>query len=251
MTQPDRSSEKYIQFSERLLRELDSPLAPGSKVFDLGSGSGKLVKAFRDNGYDCLGADLYGDQGIDKNHEHLSNIESLVPYILPFDNDEFDYALSQNVFEHVQDYDTTFSELARILKPGAFSLHMFPTRYYPIEEHVFVPGASIFRSYAYLYSWSWFSKLNPKWRRTERIQLSWSDTAHRNKEFLDIAVNYLTGDEILDYAQRHFTSATFIDHYFFKLWPGKISKMNKLTQLFPFLLKLHSTFRMRILLVKK
>jgi ubiquinone/menaquinone biosynthesis C-methylase UbiE len=251
MTGTDNSIEKYVIFSERLLSKMKASLDPGARVFDLGSGGGKLVEAFLDGGYECLGADLYGDATHYKRLKNLRKIESLDPYVLPFSSAEFDFSLSQNVLEHVQDYDATFAELSRIMKPGAYSLHMFPPKLTPIEQHVFVPGATIFQSYWYLYIWSWFSNLNPKWRGTERARLSWSEAAHRNQEFLKVGCNYLSGEEILVHARRHFSHASYADRYLFEFWPGKISKFNKLVKLFPFLLSIHSAFRMRVLLVQK
>jgi SAM-dependent methyltransferase len=242
---------KYVVFSERLLENLGAPLTENAKVFDLGSGSGNLVNSFRERGYDCLGADLYGEGGVHETQAHLSNIDSVSPYILPYESSTFSFAISQNVFEHVMDYDSTLSELSRVLKPGSVSLHMFPARYIPIEEHVFIPWASIFQSYAYLYCWSWFSKLSPKWRRSERGKLSWTETANRNKEFLEVGLNYLPGEEILVCAKRHFSTAYFGDKYLFGLWPGRISKLETLTRIFPFILKLHSAFRMRVLILRK
>ena len=251
MAMKDVSIDKYVTFSERILSRLDAALNRESRVFDLESGGGKLVEAFLDRGYKCFGADIYVDNSISKRPEYLRTIKSLDPYILPFANAEFDFSLSQNVFEHVQDYDATFAELSRIMKPGAYSLHMFPSKLSPIEQHVFVPGATVFQSYWYLYIWSWFSNLNPKWRGTERARMGWSEAAHNNQEFLKTGCNYLSGEEILAHARRHFSTAYFADNYLFEYWPGKIANLNKLVQIFPLLLRIHSAFRTRVLLVQK
>jgi ubiquinone/menaquinone biosynthesis C-methylase UbiE len=245
------SIRKYVTFSERILAKLGSPLFPNARVFDLGSGGGNLARSFHDSGYECFGADLYSEGGPQTKFPYLTKIDSLDPYVLPYDDSEFDFAISQNVFEHVEDYDSTLSELSRILKPGAYSLHMFPARYNLIEQHVHVPGGTLFQSYGYLLFWAWFSNLNPKWRNSPRGRQKWSLTAANNRKFLQESTNYLTGREILSKAEKYFSSAEFVDRYLFEFWPGKITGLKPLVDIFPFLLRLHSAFRMRVLLVRK
>lgn len=244
-------------FFERLLEELENPLFLGARIFDLGSGGGDIVRALRSKGYNAFGADFYNLDGSNSHDELLQQnefllpIKSLQPYELPYEDDSFDFALSQNVFEHVMDYEGTLRELARIVKPGSYSLHLFPSKYTPIEPHVHIPGATLFQSYPYLFFWSWFSKRNPKFRKTGKPKDSWSELATNNAAFLQDHVNYLDGSEILRHAQKHFTSAKFIDATLFKLWPGRLSQLHPLARALPFLLPIHSACRMRVLLLRK
>ena len=45
---------------------------------------------------------------------------------LPFTDATFDFCFSDQVFEHIFDYRTTMSEIARVLKPGAISITASP-----------------------------------------------------------------------------------------------------------------------------
>ena len=76
------------------------------------------------------------------------------PYRLPFEDNRFDYVISSQVLEHVMDYDATFGEIRRVLKPGGISLHTFPSRYVLIEPHTFIPLASVIKSRSWLRLWA-------------------------------------------------------------------------------------------------
>ena len=57
----------------------------------------------------------------------------------PFSNSSFDIVVSNQVLEHVEDLDGFFSECFRILRPGGFAIHVFPTRRMLVEPHLLVP----------------------------------------------------------------------------------------------------------------
>lgn len=63
----------------------------------------------------------------------------------PFCEDSYDFCLSTSVFEHVTEYDKPISEISRVLRPGGWTLHVFPARWRPIEPHVFVPFGGRFQ----------------------------------------------------------------------------------------------------------
>jgi ubiquinone/menaquinone biosynthesis C-methylase UbiE len=148
------AASKFLRFGEAIGQEISVPMEPGSRVFDLGSGAGKFVQYARDNGYKAYGADLYTDESLKPDSPFLEKIPAGTAYKLPFGNNGFDCAFSQNVLEHVSNLDETVAEVHRILKPGAWSLNLFPPRHTPIESQVFVPGGTIFLSYPYFLVWS-------------------------------------------------------------------------------------------------
>jgi ubiquinone/menaquinone biosynthesis C-methylase UbiE len=103
----------------RVLELAGHPISPGVRVLDFGCGD--LVQALTDR-YDAFGCDIV----LDHEDERLRRIEQDPVYRLPFDDASCDCVLSQQVFEHVQDYNAVLIKLRRILKPGGVSLHIFP-----------------------------------------------------------------------------------------------------------------------------
>ena len=57
----------------------------------------------------------------------------------------FDFCYSTSVFEHVMDYNQPLSEICRVLRPGAWTLHIFPARWRPVEPHIFTPFGGRFQ----------------------------------------------------------------------------------------------------------
>ena len=125
-------------------------ITPGMRVLDLGCGEGVCVAALRAAGYEVFGCDVEmrtTPQAKALIQQGLLLEITMQPYRLPFDDATFDVVLSDEVFEHVQDYPEAIYELNRVMKPGAVSLHLFPARWMPIEPHVHVPFASVIRAY--------------------------------------------------------------------------------------------------------
>jgi ubiquinone/menaquinone biosynthesis C-methylase UbiE len=58
---------------------------------------------------------------------------------IPFEDASFDAILSNQVLEHVPDIEVVARELARVLKPGGMSLHLFPHLGVWREPHTRVP----------------------------------------------------------------------------------------------------------------
>jgi SAM-dependent methyltransferase len=80
--------------------------------------------------------------GLDIEFERLLEAQNLEPEIvngisedLPFPADSFDLVLSHEVLEHVQNDQTTISEIVRVLKPGGRLVLFCPNRGYPFETH--------------------------------------------------------------------------------------------------------------------
>ena len=55
---------------------------------------------------------------------------------LPFEDATFDAVLSFDVFEHVQNIQSTLDECWRVLKPNGKLFVVFPSYYHPIEHHL-------------------------------------------------------------------------------------------------------------------
>lgn len=55
---------------------------------------------------------------------------------LPYDSNHFDFIVSYDVFEHVQNIEQVMQECYRVLKPGGKLLAIFPGFYQPLESHL-------------------------------------------------------------------------------------------------------------------
>ena len=125
-------------------------ITPESKMLDFGCGAGDLVHLLRENGYNTVGCDVQFKDGKYRKYLEEKGIIKKIQmdnYRLPYDDNTFDYVISETVFEHVQNTDETIKELSRIMKTGSVSLHCFPAKWCPFESHVYVPMSSVWRSY--------------------------------------------------------------------------------------------------------
>src|SRR5688572_2244338 len=127
-----------IDYHFRVAARLGYSVPDGARVLDFGCGAGDSVSILLSRGYDAYGVDtleLWG-RDFDKLWEkrdlptgpHLSRLYVVNgnAYRLPFPAGSFDFAFSDQVFEHVFNYEQVFRELARVLKPNAISVHEFP-----------------------------------------------------------------------------------------------------------------------------
>jgi SAM-dependent methyltransferase len=183
----------------------------GSALLDFGCGGGERVEELRRRGYLTFGCDIalprlpvgplkgFIEQGIVREIGQR-------PYRIPFDDDAFDLVFSITVFEHVMDYDSALAEIRRVLKPGGVSVHLFPAPWKPIETHAFVPLASRFQWYWWLYLWALLGIRNEYQKGFSARQ-----TAGANYRFLKDQTNYLTKREIRGHVLRHFDECHFVE----------------------------------------
>ncbi|PPR78281.1 MAG: hypothetical protein CFH01_01078 [Alphaproteobacteria bacterium MarineAlpha2_Bin1] len=244
--------EKFFLFIKKFCNLNNHGNIDSKVVLDFGSGSGKLTDILRQKGIDAYGVDFYREGKVVPNYcsKITLDVNNNIPYTIPFESNFFDLTVSNNVFEHVMDYERTLYELSRVTKKNGISIHFFPSRYKLIEPHVEIPGATIFQSIPYLKSWIWYSRA-VKYRGEYFDKLSNLELAVHHQKKLKNGCNYLTGKQILKHCKNHFSEAYFIDRDFFKFWPGKISIFYNIGVFFPLLFTIHSIFRMKILFLKK
>jgi len=130
-------------------------LRDGAKILDVGCGEGRNLIYCMKNGHDIF--------GIDKNEQAIyfikllarqfdvSDIEARFKLMdatkLIFPNKSFDVVLSSAVFhfaENALDFDTMWSEAARILKPGGSLVVRAMTTHFLSEAEQKVPNAELF-----------------------------------------------------------------------------------------------------------
>jgi SAM-dependent methyltransferase len=153
----------------------------GLRVLDFGCGDGITVRELLEFGYDAHGCDVVSVAG-----ERLACIET--PYRLPYGDSTFDVCISNQVFEHVTNKHEGFREIARVLKPEGFGIHVLPSKWVPIEPHIFVPFGSWMWPHipdAWLALWAILGV-----RNQFQHGLGWREVVRRNREYAATALNY-------------------------------------------------------------
>lgn len=188
-------------------------IAPGARVLDFGCGVGRHTREFRAAGYMAEGVDR-PYQGLVEDlaalpdggdHIHLSTAE----HVFPFDDKIFDFCFSTSVLEHVMSYDEPISEIVRTLKPGAWTLHVFPARWRPIESHMYTPLGGRFQHPCLFQLWAKLGIHNEYQR-----EFSSAETAQSNARYSRTGINYPTKRQIKSAFSRHFAQVEFVEAEF-------------------------------------
>jgi SAM-dependent methyltransferase len=175
-----RAAERHLRFATG---RLGLRLPPGAAILDFGCGIGTSVRALLAQGYDAYGVDVleYWGRDFDK-YWHIAEkppadvaarlrLTDPADNRLPFADATFDFCFSDQVFEHIFDYRTTMAEIARVLKPGAISIHSFPGPNNLMEGHVGLPFPWLCHRRWYLTLWAWLRVvrgLDTDWRHRVR-----------------------------------------------------------------------------------
>ncbi|NMB90243.1 MAG: class I SAM-dependent methyltransferase [Chloroflexi bacterium] len=229
-------------------RDCGYPLPSQATILDLGCGNGNVVQACRDHGIHAFGCDIKFKPG-----PHAAELErkgwmrKIEPgqYRIPFEDETFDFIMSFMVFEHIRDYPTTLQEICRVLRPQGVNLNIFPSRYTPIEPHVFVPLATVFQQYPWLRLWASLGV-----RKANQKGMSARETAAENYHYLNHYTNYLNRKQLEDYFCACFCRVEFATQAYLKnSRRGRL--IYALSRYLPFLPDLVSTFRTRVVLLRK
>ena len=128
--QKDQAPDVARQECERILNylhKLDFP-QEGSRLLDLGCGTGRLTVELAERGYDAYGVDInvdFIDIAKDKaNTRRVStHFKAAQAEQLPFDDKFFDICIVFSVLEHVADWKKTVNEVARILESAGKTVY--------------------------------------------------------------------------------------------------------------------------------
>lgn len=202
-------SDKFIQHIIEMLGKKGYKFDSNSRILDMGCGAGLSVYSFRKIGIRAYGVDIdsyYQDiekrifiESLDFGDDKIFHKIDINKYKFPFKNNYFDFCFSRAVFEHVMNYDESFNEIKRVLKPGGCSFHHFVSKYKLIEDHTYVPFSSVFPNYYYLFLWAFLGIKNEY-----QSGLSAREIAKRNYEYLKNNTNYLSKKQIEEILKKKF-----------------------------------------------
>jgi SAM-dependent methyltransferase len=232
---------RHLELHQNILRELGHTLEPGARVLDFGCGAGHMVEEYRAAGYDAFGCDIH----LAKESDHLRHLDEKA-HLLPFADDTFDFVFSDQVLEHVQHHNKAFAEIARVMKPGAISLHIFPARLKPTEAHVLVPFGGVLQNRSWLTLWAWLGIRN-SFQKGKGAR----EVVGLNSEYLRHRTNYLTRAQITGAAAAHFETLVFAEEHMIKHSYGNARRIYPLVKLLPFVARLYSSFYSRVIFLRK
>lgn len=219
------SPDARLRVLRSILRDLDHPMFPGAAVLDFGCGEGEMVSACRAQGFLGFGCDVV----LADPTETLRRIEAATQRI-PFDDESFDFVVSDQVIEHVKDHDRAFAEIRRVLKPDGAMLHVFPSRWRLREAHVYVPLAGALQQRAWLALWALLGV-----RNEFQSDKDWRAVVEANATYLSESTRYLTTAELRRALVPHFPRARFVEHLLIRHSPGRARALAPLVDRAPWI----------------
>ena len=132
----------YYDYLVQLAQRLSPVEQPA--MLDYGCGAGEIVRRALDAGIDCYGVDVFYGGGSLKAAAETTGllgqrILELEDGRIPMANEHFDIVVSNQVFEHIDDFSLPLSEIDRVLKPGGVFINVFPSMQVWREGHVGIP----------------------------------------------------------------------------------------------------------------
>ena len=199
------------------------------KILDAGCGNGELIsylyRSFQDN-LPLLRFDIYGfdviDHGVQSNGygiETLALLEALDPSVdwkqriqfftidekWRYESNYFDFIVSNQVLEHVQDKYSFFRNIHRCLKNNGYSFNLAPLVHCMHEGHIWIPFAHRVRSYDFLlYYIKTASRLGIGKYKTHHIStgVTLDDFSKRHADYMMFWTSYSSQASTLDIARK-------------------------------------------------
>jgi SAM-dependent methyltransferase len=124
---------------------------PRGRILDFGCGGGDLVARGKKRGLNIYGVDAFyagsKAKAVALENDLLGKLvfELDEDGVIPFEEDYFDFVISNQVFEHVVDLELVLAQIDRVLKPSGELLALFPSREVIREGHCGIPMIHWFR----------------------------------------------------------------------------------------------------------
>ena len=99
-------------------------IVPGSRVLEIGGGSGFQARLLQGMGHSVESIDRPGSSRPEHRRFAVREFDGAT---IPFPAAEFDLVFSSHVIEHVADLPRLSAEMRRVLKPGGLCLHLMPS----------------------------------------------------------------------------------------------------------------------------
>lgn len=186
-------------------------------VLDYGCGAGEIVREISKRGIEAFGCDVFyegGDYSTAVPKEWLgTRVRRIADGKIPFPSEHFDFIVSNQVMEHVDDYDAVLAEMRRVLKPGGTVLSLFPDRSVWREGHCGIPFLHRFPkgSHARVYYAALLRAAGLGYNTQNKSIMQWSRDFC---EWLDRWTFYKPYPELVSKYERYFSSPRHIeDHY--------------------------------------
>lgn len=253
----DINAQKNIAGLNRsILAENGVTLPRDAAILDYGCGSGRFTYEYLDAGYsNARGYDV-------KNYLKLRKSEDVKFFrfdaeqgpadsfpgmtSIPWPDNSFDFIFATSVFEHVIQQETAYREIARVLKPGGVFLNNFPSKWKPIEPHIYVPFGGVTQRKGYFKFWARMGV-----RNEYQQEMSADETAERNHFYSIHGIKYLTGRQIDRMLSGIFSSNKYVDLSFVRNSPGRSRYIAIPMTLFPPLRLLFRFAHTRVILSRK
>lgn len=149
------------------------PLAAGSKVLEVGSGSGHLTRRLAERGVDIVGIDANPNAAAVAGTDRVRTMQA---ESLSFGDDSFDAIVSVHAIEHIPAIEAALVEMARVLRPAGAALFIYPAEpimgLYAIPTSVILHGTPLKARQVHCH------KLWPAKLRRLVSPLGWAETHH-------------------------------------------------------------------------
>jgi len=197
----------------------ESADTPNFTVLDFGCGKGQIVFGLRNNKINAYGCDVFYEGS---NYSDLPREVSREKFILkmnnntiPFPDEMFDFVVSNQVMEHIEDMDFALTEIRRVLKPGGKVLSLFPDKGVWREGHCGILFLHWFKKKNKLrvYYACFLRMLGFGYNKNGKGILEWAMFYSR---WLDDWTFYRNYFEIATKFRRYFTEMCHIEDYWLK-----------------------------------
>lgn len=145
----------------------------GDRVLEVGCGQGHLTRALAARGLDIVGIDANPQAA-----EVAGNgiVRHMVAEALDFEDESFDFVISVHAIEHIPRLDDALAEMARVLKPAAKAVFIYPAE--PIRGLYAIPTSVILHGTPFKAREVHCHKLSPAKLREKLEPMGMVETGH-------------------------------------------------------------------------